>query len=88
MHVVIDLFMGSASLLLGLLLVAFSAPLATQMREGDDRWRDHGWTQTFEPDVGFLASDHGRWWIFRSWLLLSAVGFLAIGAGLVGRTLL
>jgi hypothetical protein len=86
--VVLDLVMGSASIVLGTLLVIFSAPLATLMREGDDGWRERGWTQAYEPDVSFLESDRGRWWIFRCWLFLSAAGFLAIGVGLDGRALL
>ena len=80
--------MGSASLILGALLVIYSSPLATLMREGDDRWREQAWTQTFEPAVGFLESDHGRWWIFRGWLLLAALGFVVIGAALDARALL
>ncbi len=86
--VFLDLLLGSLSVLGGALLVLFSAPLATLMREGDDGWRERGWTETYEPDVGFLESDRGRWWIFRCWLLLSAVGFVVVGAGLVFRALL
>ena len=85
---VIDLIMGNAAIVLAGLLAGFSAPLATLMREGDDRWREQPWTQSFEPDVAFLESERGRWWIFRGWLLLSAVGFLAIGVGLDARVLL
>ncbi|HEV3000484.1 MAG TPA: hypothetical protein VGW75_07085 [Solirubrobacteraceae bacterium] len=85
---VLDLLLGNASLVLGVLLTAFSAPLATLMREGDDGWRERGWTQAYEPDVGFLESERGRWWVFRGWLLLSAAGFLMIGAALVLRALL
>lgn len=84
----LDLLIGTASLVLAGLLAAYSAPLATLMREGDDGWRERGWTQAYEPDVGLLASERGRWWIFRGWLLLSATGFLAIGAGLVLRVVL
>ena len=80
--------MGNAAIILGALLVIFSGQLATLMREGDDGWRERGWTQAYEPDVGFLESDRGRWWIFRCWLLLSAVGFVVVGAGLVFRALL
>ena len=80
--------MGYAAIALGALLFVFSSPLATLMREGDDGWREREWTQAYEPDVGFLESDRGRWWIFRCWLWLSATGFLVIGAGLVGRALL
>ena len=84
----LDIVMGYSAILVGCLLIGFSAPLATLMREGDDGWRERGWTQAFEPDVGFLESDRGRWWIFRAWLLLSAVGFVVVGAGLVFRALL
>ena len=84
---VLDLVMGYAAILLGGLLVGFSGPLATLMREGDDGWRERGWTQAYEPDVGFLESERGRWLIFRGWLLVSAAGFVMIGAGLVLRAL-
>ncbi len=87
-NVILDLVMGQAALVLGALLVLFSGQLASLMREGDDGWRERGWTQAYEPDVGFLASDRGRWWIFRSWLLVSAGGFLVVGVGLVARSLL
>jgi hypothetical protein len=86
--VVLDIVMGYASIMLGALLIVFSAPLATLMREGDDGWRERGWTQAYEPNAAFLESDRGRWWIFRGWLLLSATGFIVIGAGLAGRALL
>jgi hypothetical protein len=84
---VLDLVIGYASLIIGALLLAFSGPLATLMREGDDGWRERGWTQAYEPDVGFLESERGRWWIFRCWLLLSAAGFLVVGGGLIIRAL-
>ncbi|HEV2813652.1 MAG TPA: hypothetical protein VGW10_10400 [Solirubrobacteraceae bacterium] len=86
--VVLDLVLGNSALLIGGMLVAFSGRLATLMREGDDGWRERGWTQAYEPDAAFLESDRGRWWVFRCWLLLSATGFVVIGAGLVGRALL
>ena len=87
-NVVLDLVMGYASLLMGALLVVFNSQLATLMREGDDGWRqERSWTQAYEPDVGFLASDRGRWWIFRAWLLVSALGFVVVGFGLVFRAL-
>ena len=86
--VVLDLVIGFTSLMLGALLLVFSGQLATLMREGDDGWRqERSWTQAYEPDVAFLESDRGRWWIFRAWLLLSAVGFLVIGGGLILRSL-
>jgi hypothetical protein len=84
---VLDLVIGYASLIIGALLLGFSGPLATLMREGDDGWRERGWTQAYEPDVGFLESERGRWWIFRCWLLLSAAGFLVVGGGLIIRAL-
>ena len=87
-NVVLDIAMGYSSIVLGALLLLFSGRLATLMREGDDGWRERGWTQAYEPDVAFLESDRGRWWIFRGWLLLSGAGFLVIGAGLVLRALL
>ena len=78
--------MGAAAVLLGLLLVAFSAPLAHLMREGDERWRhEQPWATSYEPQVGLLASDQGRFWILRGWLLLSAAGFAVIGVALVLR---
>ena len=88
MSMVLDLVMGYGSVVLGALLIVFSSPLATLMREGDDGWRERGWTQAYEPNAAFLESDRGRWWIFRSWLLLSATGFVVIGTGLLVRALL
>lgn len=79
--------MGYAAVILGTLLLVFSSQLATLMREGDDGWRERGWTQAYEPDVGLLESDRGRWWIFRCWVLLSAAGFLVVGGGLLVRAL-
>ncbi|HEX8205757.1 MAG TPA: hypothetical protein VF587_06845 [Solirubrobacteraceae bacterium] len=83
---VLDIVMGYTAVILGALLIVFSGQLATLMREGDDGWRERGWTQAYEPDVAFLESERGRWWIFRSWLLLSATGFIVVGAGLLIRT--
>lgn len=85
---VLDIVMGNSAIVLGALLCLFSGPLATLMREGDDGWRERGWTQAYEPSIGFLESERGRWWIFRGWLLLSAVGFLVVGAGLLARAVL
>jgi hypothetical protein len=84
----LDLVLGYSSIAIGALLVIFNGSLATLMREGDDGWRERGWTQAYEPDVSFLTTDRGRWWIFRCWLLLSAGGFLVIGGGLVARVVL
>ena len=80
-----DIVMGYSAIVLGALLVLFNGPLATLMREGDDGWRERGWTEAYEP--AFLESDRGRFLIFRGWLLLSATGFLVVGLGLVGRAL-
>ena len=83
---VIDLVMGASAVLLGLVLAGFSAPLALLMREGDERWRDERpWTAAYEPQVGFLASDRGRFWILRGWLLACAAGFAGIGIALLLR---
>lgn len=84
----LDLVIGNASLLIGVLLLAYSGRLATLMREGDDGWRERGWTGNYEPNVAFLESDRGRWWIFRGWLLLSSVGFVVVAVGLLLRALL
>ena len=87
-NVVLDIVMGYGALLIGALLGIFSSPLATLMREGDDGWRERGWTQAYEPEAACLESDRGRWWIFRSWLLLSSAGFMVVGTGLLWRSLL
>jgi hypothetical protein len=84
----VDLLMGVAALLLGLALAGFSAPLADLMREGDERLREqHPWVQAYEPQAGPLATAVGRWWILRSWLLISSAGFVSVGAALVLRAL-
>jgi hypothetical protein len=86
---VIDYLMGVSGLLLGTLLVAFSARLADLMQEGDEMYREqHPWVESYEPQVRWLASTTGRWWILRSWVLLAAVGFCLIGAMLVLRAAL
>jgi len=85
--VVVDLVMGAVAVGLGLALIGFSAPLADLMKEGDERYRGHPWVEAFEPDQPWLETDSGRWWILRSWLLLSAAGFVAIGALLLLRAL-
>ena len=85
-EMLIDLVMGIAGLLLGAALVSFSAPLAHLMREGDERWLEHSpWTRAFEPQSAWLATDSGRWWILRGWLLGAAVGFVVVGAALLLR---
>jgi hypothetical protein len=81
----IDLLMGLSALGIATLMSVFSPRLADLMREGDDRWREQPWTGSFEPDVPFLASDRGRWWIFRAWLLITSAGFLVVGVALVVR---
>jgi hypothetical protein len=83
---IVDLVMGSTALLLGLTLVGFSAPLADLMQEGDEQYREqHPWVESYEPQVRWLETTTGRWWVLRSWLLLAALGFLVIGAMLAGR---
>ncbi len=83
---IVDLLMGSTALVIGIALSGFSAPLAHLMQEGDERYReDHPWVQAYEPQVGFLATDSGRWWLLRGWLLFFAVGFAIVGALLVAR---
>jgi hypothetical protein len=86
---IIDLVMGATALMIGLWLGVCSGPLADHLQEGDERYReDHPWVESFEPQVGFLATADGRWWILRSWLLLSALGFLTVGGGLILRHVL
>jgi hypothetical protein len=86
---IVDLVMGLTAVTLGLLLTAYSSRLADLLQEGDDRWREeHPWVQAFEPQVGPLATDRGRWWILRSWLLVSSFGFCVVGFALVGRAAL
>ena len=81
-----DLALGFAALAIGTLLVAFSAPLAHLMQEADDHYRERfPWAQAYEPQTGRLATATGRWWILRSWLLLSAVGFVGMGLALAAR---
>jgi len=86
--VVVDLVMGASSGFIGALLIACSVPLADLMKEGDDRWRGHPVFSRFEPTTGPLATDEGRWWALRAWLLLSAVGFVVVGGGLLVRAAL
>jgi hypothetical protein len=86
---VIDLVMGMSALLIGVALTGFSAPLADLMKEGDERYReDHPWVQAYEPQAGWLATDSGRWWILRSWLLFFAAGFVVVGGALLVRAVL
>ena len=77
--------MGAGSALIGLLLLVRSAALADLMKEGDDQWRGHPVFSRFEPSTGPLATDTGRWWALRAWVLASAVGFVMVGGGLLGR---
>ena len=54
---------------------------ATVLRfdDGDNLYREnHPWVESFEPQVGFLASADGRWWILRGWLLVSDVETVVI----------
>lgn len=82
----LDLVLGLLAIVIGTTLTAFSAPLARGLREGDDRWRErHPWTACYEPQAVATAGDHVRYRILRAWLLCSAGGFVAVGAGLVLR---
>jgi hypothetical protein len=86
---VVDFVMGISAVLIGLALVGFSAPLADLMQEGDERYREqHPWVESYEPQVRWLETTTGRWWVLRSWLLLGALGFLVIGTMLVVRAAL
>ena len=86
---VLDLVMGVAAVLIGLWLGVCSGPLADHLQEGDERVRErHPWAESFEPQIGFLATADGRWRVLRGWLLASALGFAGIGAALVLRALL
>jgi hypothetical protein len=88
MQMVTDLVMGLAAALIGVWLGVCSAPLADQLQEGDERYRDrHPWVESFEPQAGFFATAQGRWWILRIWLLSAALAFDVIGAGLLVRAL-
>ena len=83
---IVDLVMGIAALLIGLWLGVCSAPLADQLQEGDERYReDHPWVESFEPQAGWLATADGRWWILRGWLIASAAGFVIVGCALALR---
>ena len=82
----IDVVYALAAVLIGGFLAGFSGPLAHLMLEGDDRYREqYPWVQAYEPQSGFLATTTGRWWILRSYLILSAVGFEVIGLALLVR---
>ncbi len=86
MSMIIDIAMGVASLLIGVWLGVCSAPLADHLQEGDTRYRErHPWVEAFEPQTGFLATNDGRWWILRSWLLAAAAAFAIVGGALVLR---
>ena len=86
---IIDLVMGATALMIGLWLGVCSGPLADHLQEGDERYREnYPWVETFEPQVGWLATADGRWWVLRGWLLASAVGFTGIGLALALRGLL
>ena len=86
---VVDLAMGFTALAIGLWLGVCSGPLADQLQEGDEQYREnHPWVEVFEPQTGWLATADGRWWILRGWLLASALGFAGIGAALAVRGLI
>ena len=86
---IIDCVMGLTAMAIGLWLVVCSAPLADHLQDGDNSYREnHPWVEAFEPQGGWLATADGRWWILRSWLLLSSLGFLVVGGGLILRVAL
>ncbi len=77
--------MGLVGMTLGVLLLTQNTTLALFMKEGDDKYRGHPWLRAFEPQSGPLATDAGRIAAFRAWVLVTAAGFLAVGAGLALR---
>jgi hypothetical protein len=84
--VTVDLIMGVSAVLIAASLAGFSAPLANLMQEGDERYREqHPWVESYEPQVRWLESDNGRWWILRGWLLFFATGFAVVGGALLAR---
>jgi len=83
-----DLLMGLIALLLGALLARYSGPLADHLKEGDERYRERfPWVRGFEPQAGLLATDRGRWWLLRGWMLVTAGGYAAVGVLLALRAL-
>jgi hypothetical protein len=81
----IDLLMGLAGVLIGAGLLLRNTHLATLMKEGDEHYRGHPWLRVFEPTEGPLATESGRFVVFRGWILVSGAGFLAVGAALLAR---
>jgi hypothetical protein len=87
--VIVDLVMGICAVAIAASLSGFSAPLADLMKEGDERYReDHPWVEAYEPQARFLATDAGRWWVLRGWLLFFAAGFAVVGVLLIARAAL
>ncbi len=85
---VLDLILGAVAVAIGASLLTYRSPLAQLMREGDDHWREqHPWTAAYEPQAAVLSSAEGRLRVFRTWLVVSAAGFAAVGAGLLLRAL-
>jgi len=85
---VVDLVLGAVAVAIGASLLLRLTTLALLLLEGDDRWREeHPWTAAYEPQTAALASAEGRLRVFRTWLAVSAVGFVAVGAGLLLRAL-
>jgi hypothetical protein len=89
MHgVIVDLVMGFSAVVIAASLASFSAPLADLMQEGDEHYREqHPWVESYEPQVRWLATDSGRWWILRGWLLFFATGFAVVGGALLARVI-
>jgi hypothetical protein len=80
-----DLLMGMIAVAIGAVLLGTSGRLALLMKEGDDGYREHPVFSRFEPSSGPLATDEGRLFAFRAWVVVWAAGFVAVGAGLLIR---
>ena len=85
---IVDLAMGLAAVLIGTALLLRCRSIVGLMKEGDDRWRGHPVFSRFEPSDGPLATDEGRVWALRAWLVFWSAGFVFVGTGLLGRALL
>lgn len=85
----IDLLMGTAAIVLGAALAAYSRPLADHLQDGDDRYRERfPWVQAFEPQAGRLATAAGRWVLLRGAVLAAALAYAGVGIALASRVVL